>query len=250
MNIEYYKYWSGILSREVEFKVYGWGGVPVLFIPCQGGRFYDFENFGMLDCWRGRIEAGKCTIFSIDTIDNETYADANGNPRRRTEQHERWYNSVISETVPKIKEISRRMNGYDSMICTFGCSLGGLHAANFFFRRPDIFRGTLALSGVFDSGYYFGDYMDDILYNNSPAVYLSGMPAEHPYIKIYGERKIIAAVGQGAWEEQTLASTRRLDRVLAEKGIRASINYWGFDVNHDWNWWFLMVDTYADELLS
>ncbi|MCD7944647.1 MAG: esterase, partial [Clostridia bacterium] len=80
--------------------------------------------------------------------------------------------------------------------------------------------------------------------------YLSGMPAEHPYIRIYGERKIIVAVGQGAWEEQTLASTRRLDRVLAEKGIRASINYWGFDVNHDWNWWFLMVDTYADELLS
>ena len=44
-------------------------------------------------------------------------------------------------------------------------------------------------------------------------------------------------VGQGAWEEPLLAGTRRLDAVLHQKGIRAWVDYWGYDVNLDWPWW-------------
>ena len=74
MEVRYMKHYSGYLNREMEFKVYGHSGKPVLFIPCQGGRFFDFENFRMTDYWAKWIEAGKCTVYSIDTIDNEAYA--------------------------------------------------------------------------------------------------------------------------------------------------------------------------------
>ena len=40
----YYKEWSSVLNREMEFKVYGSAGVPVLALPARGGRFYDWEN--------------------------------------------------------------------------------------------------------------------------------------------------------------------------------------------------------------
>ena len=30
----YYKEWSSVLNREMEFKVYGSAGVPVLALPC------------------------------------------------------------------------------------------------------------------------------------------------------------------------------------------------------------------------
>ena len=33
-------------------------------------------------------------------------------------------------------------------MCT-GCSMGAFHAANFFFRRPDLFDTVVALSGVY-----------------------------------------------------------------------------------------------------
>ena len=36
----YYKEWSTVLGREMEFKVYGHAGVPVLALPARGGRFY------------------------------------------------------------------------------------------------------------------------------------------------------------------------------------------------------------------
>ena len=72
MEIRYETHWSGHLNREMAFKVYGSSGKPVLFIPCQGGRFWDFEAFKMIDYWAPWIEAGKCMVFSVDTIDNES----------------------------------------------------------------------------------------------------------------------------------------------------------------------------------
>ena len=36
MEIRYEKHWSGYLNREMEFKIYGSCGKPVLFIPCGG----------------------------------------------------------------------------------------------------------------------------------------------------------------------------------------------------------------------
>ena len=49
MNVEYYKELSHELNRDMEFKVYGHTGIPCLVFPAQNGRFYDFENFGMID---------------------------------------------------------------------------------------------------------------------------------------------------------------------------------------------------------
>ena len=59
MQINYYKEYSPSLGRDMEFKSYGWAGKPILYIPCQDGRFYDFENFGMDNVLAGRIEAGQ-----------------------------------------------------------------------------------------------------------------------------------------------------------------------------------------------
>ena len=250
MEVRYFKHYSGHLGREMEFKVYGHAGKPVLFIPCQGGRFWDFEGFNMTDTWARWIDAGKVTVYSIDTIDNETWADKGGDPRRRIERHEQWYNYVVEEMVPTIKHLSGERNGHDSLITTFGCSMGAMHAANFFFRRPDLFDQVLALSGLYDSRDSFGDYMDDLVYQNSPCDFLSNMAWDHPYIKMYNERKIIICVGQGAWEDELRVSTAWLDRVVREKGIRAWIDFWGFDVNHDWNWWYRQVEYFVPYLLG
>ena len=250
MEIRYFKEYSNILGRDMEFKVYGHRGKPVLYVPCQAGRFFDFENFHMDDIFRPYIEDGRIMVFSIDTIDNETWA-AEGRPEReRTELHERWYAYVVDELVPRIRDIAGERNWNQQMITTFGCSLGGLHAANFFFRRPDIFDGTLALSGLYDSRAYFGDYMDDLLYQNSPCDYLSNLPADHPYIGMYNERKIIIVVGQGAWEDIPKASTGWLGRVLYEKGVNATVDFWGYDVNHDWDWWYKQAEHYLPALLG
>ncbi len=249
MKIEYHRHYSSWLGRDMEFKAYGHGGKPVLFIPCQGGRYVDFENFRMIDCWAKWIEEGRCTVYSIDTIDNETYANKGGDCRYRSELHEKWYNYIVEEMVPTIRHMSGTANGYDQPIMTFGASLGAMHAANLFFRRPDLFDSVFAISGLYESQDSFGDYMDVVLYRNTPCAYIPNMAWDHPYIEMYNNRKMLFVVGQGAWEDVLLASTRNLQRVLEEKGIHAQFEYWGYDVDHDWPWWFKMVECYAPQFL-
>ena len=244
MRIEYFKHYSSFLNRDMEFKVYGHSGRPVLFIPCQGGRFFDFENFHMIDYWARWIEEGRCIVYSVDSIDNEAWAAQGADNRWRIENHERWYNYVVEELVPTIHAMSG-----DQGIVTFGASMGAMHAANLFFRRPDLFSGVFAISGLYDSPEFFGDYCDDLVYNNCPVYYLANMPHDHHYIDMYNHRQILIVVGQGKWEGPLIESTRRLDAVLREKGIHAQVDYWGYDVDHDWPWWYKMVEHYAPQFL-
>ena len=139
MEIHYEKHWSSWLNRDMEFKIYGHGGKPVLFIPCQGGRFFDFENFKMLDAWAPFIEAGQCTVYAADGIDGEAWAAFQADKRWRIENHEKWFQYIVNELVPAIRHIQGQRCGFDQKIMTFGCSLGAMHAANLFFRRPDLF---------------------------------------------------------------------------------------------------------------
>ena len=48
MKIEYFKTYSSYLDREMEFKVYGHCGRPMLVFPCQNGRFFDYEDQKMI----------------------------------------------------------------------------------------------------------------------------------------------------------------------------------------------------------
>ena len=249
MEIRYFKHYSSNLNRDMEFKVYGHSGKPIMFIPCQGGRFFDFENFHMLEHWEGWIEEGRCTVYAIDCIDGEAWAAMGADNRWRIENHERWFHYVVDELVPYIKHLSGERNGYDQGITAFGCSMGAMHAANLFFRRPDLFDGVFAISGLYDSSMFFEGYMDDLVYNNSPVNYLSNMPGDHPYISMYNSRKIVIVVGQGAWEGPLKESTDRLNEVLYRKGIYGTVDYWGYDVAHDWPWWYKMVAYYGPRFL-
>ena len=63
-------------------------------------------------------------------------------------------------------------------------------------------------------------------------------------------QKIIFCVGQGAWEDDGVCTLRHLQRVFEEKGIHAWCDFWGFDVNHDWPWWFRQMRYFLPYLLE
>ena len=225
MQTEYYREYSPSLGRDMEIKRYGHAGRPVLFIPCQDGRFYDFENFHMTDAWAPWIDSGRAMVFSIDTIDRETWSDKGGDPHWRIRRHEQWMDFITREAVPFIRGEANRLNGWEGYpgIIAFGCSLGALHAANLFFRFPDLFDGLLALSGIYTASYGFDGYMDEEIYRNSPVDYLAGMPADHPYIQRYNQNRGILCVGQGPWEIPE--TTLRLRDICAQKGIMSGWTY-------------------------
>jgi len=250
METQYFKHYSNALEREMECKVYGHAGRPVLFIPCQDGRFYDFENYKMTDVWGPWIESGQVMVFSIDTIDKESWSSKDWDCRRRISIYEQWICYITDEMVPFIQDMVRERNNWDEYpgILTFGCSLGATHAANLYFRRPDLFDRMLALSGIYTAEYGFGTYMDDLVYNNSPVHYLANLPQDHYYIDMYNHRKGVICVGQGPWEIPD--STRRMKEILDGKGINVWVDFWGHDCAHDWDWWYKQVPYFLPYLLD
>jgi esterase/lipase superfamily enzyme len=248
MEIRYDKWYSSSLGREMELKTYGERGKPVLYIPCQNGRFYDFENFKMLDAWAPFIEQGMVWVISVDTIDSETWSNKSGNPYLRIRRHEQWVQYLLKEVVPYIHSLQRARGQAESGIMAFGCSLGATHAANLFFRRPDEFDGLLALSGIYTASYGFGDYMDDLVYLNSPVDYLAGMPKDHPYIARYNNNRGIIVVGTGPWEVPE--TTFRVGDLCSQKGIQVWVDVWGSDCAHDWDWWYKQAAYHVPHLLD
>ncbi|MBO5327840.1 MAG: esterase family protein [Clostridia bacterium] len=241
MKIEYAKRYSNLLGRDMEYKVYGHTGKPILCVPCQGGRFFEFEDMKMLDVYAPYIERGDIQVFTIDTIDWETIANK-GNPTWRIARHENWIRYIMEEALPEFSHISEQANGgYKHKFKVVGLSLGALHAATLFFRFPDSFDGLMGFSGIYSNEYYFGGYHDDLTYYNSPEQFLKNMPADHPFLEKYRQGKIILCVGQGAWEEDTLVSTRNMGEILHFKGVNAWVDVWGKDVKHDWDWWYVQA---------
>lgn len=249
MKVVYHKKYSPVLGREMEFKTYGDRGHGVIVFPSQDGRFYDYQDFDMVASISGLIERGHIRLICVDSIDKETWSNLEGDEGSRIRLHEKWHKYIVDELIPSVRRYPS-----ETFIAT-GCSMGGYHAANFFFRRPDLFDTLLSLSGLYNADYFFPNYQESLVYDNSPLDFLRNMPTDHPYIDLYRNRRIVMCVGQGNWEEELLDSTRKMEQLLKEKQIPAWIDYWGHDVSHDWAWWriqvayfmkHLVVDEYVD----
>ena len=243
MKIEYSKWFSPCLNQDMELKVYGHSGKPVIVFPCQGGRFYEFEDFGMIDASRGFIDSGIIQFYTVDSIDNQSWANWNAHPADRARRHNDFDAYVIHEVVPFIHS----NNSHPGKLIATGCSMGAYHCANFFFRHPDIFDTTISLSGLLQLKMFIGDYSDENVYFNTPLSYLPNLDDQW-YIDQYRESSIIVCVGQGAWEEPMLADAYALRRILEQKNIPHWIDIWGYDVNHDWPWWRQMLPYFLSRL--
>lgn len=250
MQVEYYKEYSHCLQRDMEFKVYGHAGKPVLVFPPGDGRFWHYEFHGMVDICKPYIDEGRIQLFCVDGIDWESWTNKDDHPYDRIRRHEAWFNYVVEEFIPRIKEISWYANGENDLgLLATGCSMGAFYSALFFFRRPDLIDSVIALSGVYRSQFFLGDYMDDVVYWNSVLDFLPNV-GESDYLEQMRQARLVFCVGQGDWEDPMIEDTRALQKVLEQKHIPAFVDFWGKDVNHDWPWWYVQMPYFLDKVLA
>lgn len=245
MNVEYHKRWSACLNQEMEFKVYGHAGKPALVFPAQCGRFYEFEDFGMIAATAPFIETGLCQFYTVDSIDSQSWANQAIPPELRALRHEDYDRYIVEEMAPLIRERC----GPDALLLSTGASMGGYHSANFFYRHPDIFDSLISLSGVFQPSRFVGDCHGEAVTANSPLDFLRDVVDEER-LALYRRSRIIICAGQGAWEDEMLRDIAALRELLAEKGIPAWIDLWGYDVCHDWPWWRKQLAYFLSKLLE
>jgi len=236
-------WYSPSLGQVMELKAYGYGGRPVLVFPTSGGRFFEYEDFGMVQALEGFLEQGRLCLFTVDSVDRQTWLNPAASTAEKVARHEAYERYILREVLPFLE--SRNPGG--GRLTVTGCSLGAYHAANLFFRHPDPFDALIGLSGLYGLGFSLGEDLGDGAYFHSPLHYLRGM--EDPwYLNRYRARRIVLCAGQGPWEEDSVRETVEMKHILEAKGVPAWVDLWGTDVSHDWPWWRRQIPYFLERL--
>src|SRR3981081_4132238 len=80
MNREYNKQYSHELGRDMESLVFGHAGLPILVFPTSRGRYFEYEDAGMIRILAGKLEAGQIQIFCMDAVDEESLYNKSVHP--------------------------------------------------------------------------------------------------------------------------------------------------------------------------
>lgn len=234
MNREYHEWFSKNLHRKMELLVFGHSGARVIVFPTRGGRFFDYENFGMLKSLAPSIEAGNLQLFCVDSVDYESFYCFWAHPRGRIERHIRYEAYIMEEVLP----FTAHKNP-NSPIMTHGCSLGAYHAINTAFRHPDIFFKTVGFSGRYDPTMQVGDYpdllegyYDDDVYFHSPSHYLPNITDEAILSKLRN-MEIILTVGES---DVFLHNNLKFSEALRDKGIEHALHLWPSEAHSARHW--------------
>ncbi|WP_337864733.1 alpha/beta hydrolase-fold protein [Ignavibacterium sp.] len=239
MSREIHRWYSPNLNKDMEIVVYGTYGYALLMFPTAAADFLEYERFHLIDSISPYLAQGRLKAFSINSINSESWLNNQMHPAQKAIRHQQYNRYIVEEVVPFIHSHCRGL----VPIITTGASLGALHAANIFFRRPDIFSGTIAMSGSYDLKSYTKGYYDDNVYFNSPVDYLPHWNDQF-MLSHMRKGKIIIASGQGAYEDPD--ASRRLSDILNSKGVRHWLDLWGYDMPHDWPTWRKMLPYFLE----
>ncbi len=235
MNKQITSWYSPSLNKEMPIASYGHYGLALLLIPTAAADYLEYERFQLLDALEPFINSGKMRVFSIDSINKESWLNNEMLPEHKAIRHNQFNEYVFNEVVPFI----RTHTSQETMVYTCGASFGALHAMNLFLKRPDIINGVISMSGVYDLTEYAKGHWDDQVFFNSPQHFIPTLNDEWYLEKIRASHHIHIYTGSGDYEDPE--ASRRFAGILHSKGISCDLDVWGHDVPHEWPTWRKML---------
>ena len=230
MDRQYSHGWSPSLGREMELLSFGHAGQPVLVFPTSMGRFYQWEDFGMVGLLASRLAAGRLSLWCLDSVDGESWYSEDRPPDERVSRHLQYEHYVLEEVLPRLP---------DRPVLT-GTSFGAFHAALFCLRHPDRFHGWIGLSGLYDNSRFLDGFHSDETYFTNPLAFLPGLTEERYLTPLRAMSPKVVATGT---DDPNVADSVALAEQLQAKGVEVRLDLWpGWQ--HDWPYWYRMLDQY------
>lgn len=225
----------------MEILVFGHGGAKALVFPTRGGRFYDFENWGLVGALSESIRHGALQLFCVDSIDSESLYCRDLPLRARIARHVQFEGYLLAEVIPLM-----RSRSYHPFLVAHGCSVGAYHAVNLALRNPGLFAKVVALSGRYDltrsagsfTDLFDGSYCQD-LYFHTPTHFLPQLEDSHA-LHHMRNTEIVLAVGH---DDPFRPSTEELSGQLWDKCIPHKLAIWEGEA-HRPRYWRQMVRCY------
>ena len=234
MKRDYRKWQSPALGREMELLVFGDRGTPVLVFPTSMGRFYQWEDFGMIEHLRPRIDEGMLQLWCVDSVDGESFYNKQAGAQERARRHLAYDRYLTDELVPAI-----RGENADPYLELLGASFGAFHAVTLATRHPGIASRAIGFSGAYDATRWLDGMREGDAYFANPLAFLPGLDDER-LLRPLRETEFVIATGV---DDPNVAGSRAVVAALQEKGVPATLHLWN-GWAHDWPYWKEMVDTF------
>jgi len=238
MERQLHSWYSHRLSKDMPVAVYGHYGFALLLVPTAAADYLEYERFQLIDTLAHFVNNGKVKIFSINSINNESWMNNHMDPRHKMVRHQQFNEYVYEEVIPFV----RNQTSHDTPIIICGASFGALHSMNLFLKRPDLLQGVMAMSGVYDLTEYTKGYYDEDVYFHSPQHYVPNLTDHYILEQIRSTHHFHIFTGSGAYEDP--AASGRFAKILYDKGINYELDVWGTEWPHDWNTWRAVLPHY------
>lgn len=241
MNREYHNWHSPNLDKTMEMLIFGHSGARVIVFPTRVGRFFDYENWGIISSVQEKIENGHIQLFCVDSVDEESFYCDWCHPSGRIHRHMQYERYILEEVVPFTQE--KNDNPY---LIAHGCSLGAYHALNISLRHPTIFDKVVSFSGRYNissaiDSYrdLFDNYYDEDIYFHNPHHYLPNIQ-DRELLDRMRALEIIIVIGH---EDTLLWSNIQLSQELYKQGILHQFYIWDGEA-HRARYWRQMAYLY------
>lgn len=238
---EYLRWRSPALQRDMEMLVFGEAGAKVFLFPTREGRFFEYENIGLVRALSDKIIGGHLQLFCLEALASEIFYSHGIDTAEKIRRYKCFEEYVIGEVVP----FAANINSHPEMVAS-GCSLGAFYAANMTFRHPETFTRLVAFSGRYDLTIgidefapLLGGIYDDEVYFNTPNHFLRNL---NDPLRIQALRRIdmIFVIGN---QDPFLENNRYLSSILQDKGIGHQLHEWQGRA-HQGRFWRQMAQLY------
>ena len=173
-------WYSPHLQKEMPVAVYGHYGFALLMIPTAAADYLEYERFQLIDTLSSLIDGGKLKVFSINSINTESWMNPYISPSEKSQRHRQFNDYVFEEVIPFIKTHTSP----HTPIITCGASFGALHSMNLFLKKPELIkflnnlflvqillfevRNSSKQSNFFNGIYFSGQIGSNIVPNVAP----------------------------------------------------------------------------------
>lgn len=234
MHREHVRWYSPALEREMDLLIFGHAGARALVFPSSMGRFFEWEDQGMIGALGEHLERGWLQLYCVDSVDADSWYAKWKHPADRARYHGRYDRYLHDEVLPLT-----RLRNLNPFLITTGASFGAYHALTFALRYPFEVGRAIGLSGVYDIREITDGYTDGEVYPFNPPEFLGN---EHDPHRIAALQRLdlILAIGR---DDQMRGNSEYFSGKLWERGIGNALRIWD-GWAHDWPYWRQMIVKY------
>jgi esterase/lipase superfamily enzyme len=236
MHREYHRWHSPSLNRTMELLIFGHAGARAIIFPTSKGRFYEWEDRGMMSALREHLDNGWVQFYCVDSVDAESWYNWGAHPGYRSWRHHQYFNYIYNEVLPL--SVHKNSNPF---LMTIGASFGAFHAASFGLKYADKVDRIIGLSGLYDIRRFTGGYSDDYVYFNNPMQFINHEWEAHR-LAVLRHVDTILVVGK---TDPLAHSSRDLSALMWNRGIGNALREWD-GWQHDWSYWMQHLKHYLN----